>query len=340
MVEPEAQRVCVTGASGFVGTYVVAELLARGYRVRATVRDASDAAKAAHVRALGDVEVVGADLMERGAFDAAVAGCDHVVHTASPVFLQAADPQREIVDVAVDGTVAVLEAARRAGTVRRFVLTSSVATVIDPDLPDSHVFTEDDWNRSVTIADPYGLSKVRAEQRAADYVRELPSDERFELVSILPSFVLGPALARVHCRSSPSLIRDLLRGTFPLAPNLAFGTVDVRDVATAHVAAIEAERPSARYLVSHVSLTVPEMARLLRERYPDHRVPKHRMPDALMYVAALFDARLSFSFLRRNLGRRRTLSSERARAELGLVFRSAEESLYATADSLIENGWV
>lgn len=332
--------VCVTGASGFVGSYVVRELLERGHEVRATVRDPQDAPKTAHLRAMGDVRLYAADLMDGSSFDEAFAGCRGVVHVASTVQLSAKDPQREIVDVAVNGTRHVLEAARRAGTVERVVLTSSMAAIVDPARPDGHLFTEADWNESANLRDnPYDVSKREAERAAFAYHAGLPEAERFTLTAVHPSFVLGPVLSKVHLKSSPSAVRTLLRRQYPACPNLSFAIVDVRDVAAAHAQALETPNPSPRHILTSEPLFMPEMARLLKRHFPDKPIPTRKMPDPVMYLAPLVDKRLSFGFVRRNLGKQRRLSNELARNELGVDFRPAEESLVDTARSMIDQGW-
>ncbi|MFW6050133.1 MAG: NAD-dependent epimerase/dehydratase family protein [Myxococcota bacterium] len=332
--------VCVTGASGFVGSYVVQELLGRGYEVRATVRDPEDRTKTAHLRAMGDVQLLRGDLLEPGSFDAAVEGCKAVVHVASTVQLTAKDPQREIVDVAVRGTRNVLESAQRAGSVRRVVQTSSVAAIIDPQKPEGHVFTECDWNESAGLSDsPYDVSKREAERAAVAFRDALPEDARFELTAIHPSFVLGPVLTKAHLKSSPSMIRTLLKRQYPACPNLSFAIVDVRDVAAAHAQALEVERPSPRHIVASESLFMPEIARILKQHFPDSRVPTAKMPDLFMYLAPFFDKRASFGFVRRNLGKKRLLSNELARTELGLEIRPAEPSIVDCARSILEAGW-
>jgi nucleoside-diphosphate-sugar epimerase len=146
--------VAVTGANGFIGSHVVARLLEDGFRVRAVVRDASDGAKVGHLLAMPSSDPTSltlascGDMLAPGAFDAAFAGCDAVVHTAAVVeVLSARDAENAIVRPAVTGTRNVLDAARKSGSVRRVVVTSSVAAVQVPlGLPDEHVYTEADWN--------------------------------------------------------------------------------------------------------------------------------------------------------------------------------------------------
>jgi dihydroflavonol-4-reductase len=151
--------------------------------------------------------------------------------------------------------------------------------------------------------------------------------------------VLGPVLAKAHLKSSPSAIRTLLRRQYPACPNLAFAVVDVRDVAAAHAQALEVANPSPRHIVTSESIFMPDMARILKRHFPDKPIPTRRMPDLAMYLAPLVDKRISFGFVRRNLGKQRVLSNERTRRELGVTFRPAEESIVDTAHSIIDHGW-
>lgn len=339
----EQPLVCVTGASGFIGTHVVRALLARGYRVRATVRDPSDAHKTDHVRALGDVEVLGGDLERPGSFDRAIDGCRYVIHTASPVMLTAKDPQTAIVAPAVRGTRNVLEAVVKAGTVQRVVQTSSIAAVYDLSKPADYVFTEADWNESAKDGPlPYPQSKLLAERAAVDFRDALPAHAQFELTAINPTYVLGPVEARVHLRTSPSLIRQVLAGKLPAIPNLFFNLVDVRDVADAHVRAMEhpIESLEARYICYAEELHFTEICARLQAAFPDRRLPRRRIPDPLMYVYALFDKRLTWSYLRRALGRSITVDNARAREKLGVRFRPVDDTLKDTARSIVDGGFV
>lgn len=336
--------VCVTGASGFIASHVVDQLLRGGYRVRGTVRDPGDAAKTAHLRALaedsgGELELVAADLTEPGAFDEAVRDCPWVCHTASSVRLHAKDPQREIVDVAVDGTTNVLKSVAAAGQARRVVLTSSIAAVIDEEKLQGHTFTEEHWNESARVdVNPYPLSKTLAERAAWDFVKAQPEGEGFDMVVINPAWVIGPVMAKVHGRSSPSAIRDLLTGKFPLAPKLGLNCVDVRDVALAHVRALQRPQAEGRFIISNRGTDMTTMAKLLRQTFPGGKAPRFAMPNPLMYVVAIFDKRITWAFLRRNLGPATRIDNRKSREVLGIEYRPVEESVRATGQSFIDLG--
>ena len=335
-------RVCVTGASGFLGYYVVKELLQRGYAVVATVRDASNQEKTAHLKSLheelgGEMSLVSADLEVEGAFDEAIAGCDLVCHVASSVRLRADDPQKEIVDVALNGTRNVLRSVAKAGTVRRLVVTSSIAAVADENRPAGHEYTEADWNESATLEEsPYPLSKTLAEKAAWEFVESLPEDQRFEMTTIQPSLVLGPITAKVHLRTSPSVIHNLLDRKFPACPDLYFNVVDVRDVARAHVNALEIERPARRYICSYQEKSMKEIAQALKAAFPDLPIPTGHLPNWLMYVFAIFDKRLSWAYLRKSLGRKRLFSNALIQKDLGLEFEELSTTLRDTGQAMID----
>ncbi len=344
MSDKHKELVCVTGASGYVGTHVARVLLARGYRVRAVVRDAEDPVKTSHLRALDGadegLELASADLMVEGSHDEVVAGCPLVCHAAAAVRMTAKNPQRDIVDPAVKGTRWVLESVARAGDARRVVLTSSVAAIEDFTRPNGHRFTEDEWNDSASLVSPYPLGKTLSERAAWEFVEGLEGDQRFELVSICPSYVLGPVLAEVHVRSSPTLIRDLLVRTFPACPQLKINYVDVREVAEAHVEALERPEAAGRYILSKDALWLQQMAQIVAPLFTDYPVPTGKLPNFVLYAAGLFDKRIGWGFLRRNLNREITFDGERVTRDLGVNYRPIEQTLEDTCRSLIDIGAV
>ena len=265
----EGGVVAVTGASGFIGSWVVVELLRAGYEVRALVRDASNEAKTAHLltkaRELGKeaaLRFFSGDLSQAGDYDEAFSGADAVVHTAAVVAIRAKDPLRDIVEPSIIGTQNVLASADRSKTVKRIIHTSSVAAIQSYDKPTDYIFTERDEATWSTIArgDPYGYAKLSAER----LVREAGLASPFyDTVSINPVVVFGPCLTKAHTKASPSFLRQFLYGN--KAPDAWVSVVDVRDVAAAHVVALnKVECAGQRYIIGAYRRTANE--RVLRAK--------------------------------------------------------------------------
>ena len=335
-VEPASGTICVTGASGFVGSHVVAAFLARGHHVRGTVRNPDDDAKCAHLNELDsastNLELVAADLLEPGSFDEAVAGCAAVVHTAAVARLTAKDPQREIVDPSVDGVNNVIASVRKADSVKVFVQTSSMAAVMSSPKP-GHAYTEEDWNEQATLTtDPYGLAKTLAERAVWEFAEEAGAPR---CVAINPTLVLGPVWTKAHANTSPSVIRDMVSGGYPANPKFHFGVVDARDVGTAHVRAVERE-VTGRHILAADALWLHQMAGVLRDAYPDRGVSIRRLPNFIMYLVSIFDKRIDRKMLRALLDKEVRVDNTHSRESLGLEYRSLSESLRDTAQSLID----
>lgn len=341
--------VCVTGANGYLGSYVVAELLRRGYRVRGTVRDPSSDAKTAHLRALAEagdatdrLELVRGDLMEPGSFDAAVDGCDGVLHTAAAVFFSAKDPQRELVDPSVEGTLNVLRSCAQTSSVRRVVHTSSIAAVYSLSSPNGKVFTEADWNDADTSTlkvDPYALAKVSAERAAVEFVAGLPADRDLDLVHLNPGMIWGPPMTKQHVKASPRLLRDVVSSVNPGLPRLAMAVVDVRDVAVAHAEALARPAASGRYILTADNLWYPEIASRLAAQFPDVKIVTRQIPKLLVLLAAAFDKSLNVRQLNKLVGLDWRFDGARAVSELDLSYRPVDDTLRDTAQVLIDEGW-
>jgi dihydroflavonol-4-reductase len=316
-----AERVLVTGASGYVARHVSADLRAHGYLVRGTARQP--------VEGLDDVVI--ADLTRDDGWAAAVDGCDYVMHVASPFPSTLPKTDDELVRPAVDGTLRVLRAAAAAG-VKRVVLTSSIAAVGSGHL-ESAVRTEDDW--SVVDRSPaYPKSKTLAERAAWDFARESGVD----LVVVNPGMVLGPPLTPT-VGTSVQVVRRLLTRDVPGSPKIGFALVDVRDVAIAHRLALES--PVAvgnRYIVAGGHTWMRDIAAMLAEEFNPrgYRVPTRGVPAWLLRVIARFDAsvRPTLDFL----GRRELVSADKAHRELGWTMRPLRDTVVDTANSLIELG--
>jgi dihydroflavonol-4-reductase len=331
-----ADRVLVTGATGFVAGHCVEELLAHGYAVRGTVRDPGNEEKVAHLRALGgDLELVAADLDTDDGWADAVAGCAYVLHVASPFPDAVPGHEDDLIRPAVQGTLRVLRACAADGTVRRVVLTSSVAAIAAGyDKRDRTVRTEADWS-VVDASSAYEKSKTLAERAAWDYAR---THGDFELVAVNPGMVLGP-LQRASAGTSVQAVQQLLARKVPASPRIGFAVVDVRDLAVAHRLAMESPAAAGRrYILAGEHTWLRDMAVVLAEEFPANRVPTGALPNWLVWTLARFDRsmRMVWGFV----GREDRVSAERATQELGWTMRPLRETLRDTGESLVKLGMV
>jgi nucleoside-diphosphate-sugar epimerase len=339
------ELVLVTGGSGFIATHCILQLLAAGHRVRATVRSLK---REAEVRAT--LKAAGTDAGERLAFFAAdltadagwaeaVAGCDFVLHVASPFPLAVPRHEDELIVPAREGALRVLRAARDAG-VRRVVQTSSFAAIGygHPQMP--RPFDEHDWTQ---VDGPgltaYAKSKTLAERAAWDFMaREGGS---MELAVVNPVGVFGPVLG-ADFSTSIELVRRMMDGALPALPRIAFGVVDVRDVADLHLKAMTApDAAGERFLaVAGDFLSLRDIAQVLKRRLGDkaRRVPTRELPDWLLRIVALVDK--SVGQIVPELGKPKNAVNDKARRMLGWTPRPAEEALVATAESLVRLGLV
>jgi nucleoside-diphosphate-sugar epimerase len=340
--------VLVTGGSGFLGGWCVAELLARGHTVRTTVRDPAreaelrarigkllpDAAGEAGTGTGVDerLAVVVADLRDDAGWDGAAAECEYVLHVASPFpLVQPKDPD-ELILPAREGTLRVLRAAFGAGA-SRVVITSSVAAVGGSAKGSDRRLDESDWtdldDSSLT---PYARSKTIAERAAWDLAEEMGATERLAVVN--PGAILGPVGSSER---SPSLevVQRLLNG-MPGAPRIGFNLVDVRDVADLQIRAMTDPAAGGKRFVAVRSFEwMADLARILRERLGDDaaKVPKRRIPDLMVRAMGLFDP--GVRSVTGQLGRRQEYSSARAEELLGWAPRPIEETTVDCARSMI-----
>jgi dihydroflavonol-4-reductase len=332
--------VLVTGGTGFLGGWCVAELLKQGYDVRTTVRDRKreqavrDAVAAAGAQDGARLSVHQADLMSDDGWADAVSGCRHVLHVASPFPpVQPKDPD-ELIVPARDGALRVLRAALDAG-VERIVMTSSVAAVRGSrDSTEQTPFTEADWtDGDDTKLTPYVRSKTLAERAAWQLARDRGAEDR--LAAINPGAIIGPALNNDHSYSLQAVQR-LLNGDMPAAPRLGFSFVDVRDVAELHLLAMtKPEAGGERFIATDEFMWMPDLAKVLRERLGEQaaKVPKRTAPDFVIRAMSRFDPSIR-SFVG-DLGKRQWLSSEKARSLLGWKTRPVGDSIEETARSLL-----
>jgi dihydroflavonol-4-reductase len=283
---------------------------------------------------------VTAELLTEGSYDAAVAGCEVVIHTASPYIVNVKNPQRDLVDPAVTGTLNVLRSAK-AAVVRRVVLTSSMAAITDEPVEEK-VFTEDDWNdRSSLSRNPYYFSKTVAERSAWRFVQaDTPG---FDLVVINPFMILGPSLGP-GLNTTNAVFRDLLTGAYPGILSLTWGFVDVRDVARAHILAMENDRACGRYLCAGDVLSMKDVVALFEQAgYRDrYKFPRRDLTGPMgtfaIKLLSYTQAKGTGSYLRTHLGKTIRYDNRKIRTELGVHFRPARESVIAAVEDLVRWG--
>ena len=333
----ENGKVLVTGGSGFLGGWCIATLLGKGYAVRSTLRDTSregevrDAVAAAGMAADG-LEFAQADLTKDEGWSEAVAGCDYVLHVASPLPAQQPKDANDLLVPARDGTLRVLRASLDAG-VKRVVMTSSVAAVRGSADHGERTLTEDDWSDAGdTDMTPYSRSKTAAEKAAWELVRERGAEDR--LAAVNPGAIIGPLLSDDPSYSLQSIERML--GGMPGVPKLGFSFVDVRDVADLHVLAMTSpDAGGERFIAVNKFLWMNEVGAVLRERLGERarKVPTRTVPNIAVRVMSLFDPPVRSVVS--DLGKRVDYSAEKAKTRLGWAPRPVEDSIADTAESLL-----
>lgn len=339
--------VMVTGATGYVAGRIIERLLQAGATVHAAVRDPSSAKKLEHLDAIagdtpGTIEYFAADLLENGSYDAAMAGCRIVFHTASPFINVVADPQRDLVDPALDGTRNVLEGANRTPSVERVVLTSSCAAIYgdtaDRPKDPGGAFTEDDWNETSSLQhQPYSYSKTVAEKEAWAIAR---AQDRWDLVVINPSLVVGPGINPRATSESFNILASFGNGKAKMGvPDLYIGMVDVRDVAQAHLAAAYTPGAKGRHITSGHDAGFMEIARILAKKFPQYPLPRRTVVKPLLWLVGPFvDKALTRRFVARNVGYPLRLDNAKSKRELGLRYRPLDESLHEMFQQMIDAG--
>lgn len=332
------QTALVTGGSGFVASHLVEQLLEAGDSVHTTVRSLSSKNKLAHLLGLqarfpDQLRLFEADLLTPGSFDAAMQGCDVVYHVASPFLMpeQITDPIPQLIEPALAGTRNVLASVNATPSIGRVVLTSTVGAIfgdyIDVMSMEGQVLSERYFNTTSSAEyNQYHYSKVIAEQEAWKLCRE---QDRWDMVAINPGLVLGPSLTPNSVSGSLFLLDEMLRGTFWYGvPNLSFTTVDVREVAQAHIAAAKTPTASGRYIVCEEEMTsFLNMARMFAEVHAKPgSLPRWELPTPVMrLIGPLFN--MSAKSMRNHFGIRFRADNRRSIEELGVRYRPLRETL-------------
>lgn len=274
----EGKTVCVTGASGYIASWIVKLLLQRGYNVNATVRSLNDPTKTEHLLALDGAEkrlhLFEANLLDEGSFDAAIHGCDGVFHTATPLIFFSSNPEAEVIDPAVKGTLNVFASCAKAPSVKRVIFTSSTAAVVHTGIPlTNETVVDETWfstpeNCKGAKGECYCISKTLAEDAAWKFAKE----NGIDMVSVNPAAVIGPMLQPTMNVTTFYYVYNLINGS-ETYPNATFGWIHVKDVAEAHIRAFEIPSANGRYILSETVANFSELVKILHELYPSLKLP-------------------------------------------------------------------
>ncbi|UIZ23116.1 hypothetical protein KXD40_003875 [Peronospora effusa] len=267
--------ICVTGVDGFLASWIVCELLNRGYQVRGTVQNGKDdiSGLLQLPNASKNFSVVETSLLTPEACDMAVQGCDFVIHTGTPSSCSVRDPLSEKQEPGVHSIGSrmhciipmmtnFIQACARS-RIKRVVLTSSIAAMADSVTPGS-IINDACWNVTSSLEkNPHFLSLKLAEEAAWQLVDQLPSDRRIDLVTMNPGTLYGPMLLRSKLAPGNQVIYDLITGKYSALVDLNWSMIDVRDCAVAHVAALENNDARGRYICVNKSVWMKDIVDVL-----------------------------------------------------------------------------
>lgn len=342
------QPILVTGGTGYLASWIVKQLLDLDLNVRATVRSLANKEKYAHLTALavkskGTLQFFEADLLKKGSFKEAMQDCELVIHTASPFKISGIkNPQKELVEPALEGTRNVLETVNAIQSVKRVVLTSSIVAIfgdaVDIYKTPKGIFTEEHWNiSSSTKHQPYPYSKTVAEKLAWEMAK---GQNQWDLVTIHPGFIIGPSLSNRADSTSIDMMVQLGSGKFKNGvPTGKMTFVDVRDVAKAHILAGFTPSASGRYICSPHEKTFLDLAKVVKARYPELPLPGKYVPK---WLFALLAPMLGFTrkYVQRNVGVDIKMDNSRIHDELGMTFVPFDQTVEEHFSQLVNDGFI
>jgi nucleoside-diphosphate-sugar epimerase len=337
----KSKPILVTGASGYLASWIIKYLLEDGYKVRGTVRNNKNIGHLQEFKnKFGEnFEIVNADLLLESSFDEAVKDCELIMHTASPFFIgNIKNAEEQLIKPAVKGTENVLNSATKSGTVKRIVQTSSIAAVhsdsVDILNTENNIFTEKYWNTGSSAKyNPYQYSKTMAEKKGWELAEK---QNKWKLTTINPGFILGPSLSNRTDSESINFVITLLNGKYKSGvPEWWFGVVDVRDVAKAHILAGLNENASGRHIVVSNSFPIIKIADFLRKDFSSYKLPKRQLPKLLFYIVGPMLG-FSWKFISKTLGIPLQYDNSYSIKDLGLKYTDFEKTICDHAKQLIE----
>ena len=345
----KSKPVMVTGANGYVASWLVKKLLDEGITVHAVVRNPKDDKKISHLKAAaanskGKIKFFAGDLLKPGSYKEAMEGCALVYHTASLFTIDVKDPKKELIAPAVDGTANVLNTAKEVGSVLRIVVTSSCAAIytdaIDTVNAPGGSITEEVWNTTSSLDyQPYSYSKTLAEKKAWEIEK---SQSQWDLVTINMSLVLGPALNPANTTSeSINILKMLGGGELKMgAPKMGLGVVDVRDVAEAHFRSGYTPEAKGRYITSAHDTDLLQMSAVLLPKYGDkYPLPKRAMPKwLLMLVGPMANKLFTRKYIKNNVNIPFHADNSKIKRDLGIKFMPLKKTMEDSFQVMIDEG--
>jgi nucleoside-diphosphate-sugar epimerase len=343
----KTKPVLVTGASGYLASWIVKMLLEQGIHVHATVRDPSRIQKIEHLKKLaktssGQLTLFKSDLMDNGSFDEPMQDCELVIHTASPFFLTGIkNPEEELIRPALVGTRNVVESAKANPTVKRIVLTSSVVAIYgdnaDIELTKGGIFTEKDWNvTSSAKHHPYAYSKTIAEKEAWALAGQ---QDQWDLLTINPGWILGPSLSKRTDSMSIGTMIEFGDGTYKHGvPVLWNGIVDVRDAAAAHIKAGFTPQASGRHIIVSQEATLCDIADILRKHFGNnYPFPRREAPKILFWLLApMYDR--TRKYVSKNVGIPIKFDTTHSKADLHMSYIPIEQTIKEHFQQILDDG--
>lgn len=334
----KTKPVLVTGATGYVAGWIIKQLLEEGITVHAAVRNPNDKSKLNHLDKMtsassGSIRYFKADLLTIDSYAEAMKDCELVFHTASPFITSVKDPQKDLIDPAVLGTQNVLDCANKTPSIKRIVLTSSCAAIytdaIDCKKAPNGCLTEEVWNTTSSLNyQPYSYSKTLAEKKAWEIAGK---QSKWDLVTINPSFVMGPMLnAKGTTSESFNILKQIGDGTMKAGvPKMGIGLVDVRDVANAHILAGYTPAAQGRYITSAHNTNFLEMALALQPKFgAQFPIAKKALPKwLLMIIGPIANKLFTRQFIRNNVDIEWKADNSKIKKDLKIKFLPLQKSM-------------
>ena len=348
-IKNKSKPVLVTGANGYVGSWITKELLDNNYTVHATVRDLSDNNKINHLLQLsnnsnGKLKLFESDLLIENSFKEAMEKCSIVFHTASPFKLNFENSTEELIKPALNGTINVINCANNIESVRRIVFTSSCAAIYT-DAKEllnykNGEINEEIWNETASIKyNPYSYSKTLAEKKAWEMYE---NQKKWDLIVLNPSFVLGPSLnPKFNTSESYKIIKQIGEGFFKFGiPKLPIGIIDVRDLAKAHFQLAFNPKCFGRYIINSANTNFYEISQILYSIYGnEYPIPKKHAPKWITWMFGyFFNKNLTRKYVSNNINFNFKANNSRIIKELNNEFTPLFQTIDDTFKSLISCG--